>query len=169
MDYWLFTGDVYRPPLDDKPQPVARVTYAPGAAPSTAVELDVGVNEGQLQPKEERWYTFSRGDVTQRGSVETVFTLVFTPNDGNRIRDINFELFEANQLRDWAPDNRFNLQNFGKGSVVERDKGLETGELLWRGHVIAHDVYYMRVSNETEVPIDYRIFPDDVINANLIP
>lgn len=169
MDYWLFTGDVYRPPLDDKPIVTTPKKYSPGTAPSAPLDLEVGINKGQLAPHQERWYAFSRGDVDQSGRVETVFTMVFTPDDGNRVRDVNFELFEANQLRDWAPDNRFNLVNFGRGSVVSRDGGLETGELLWKGHVLAHDVYYMRVSNESDVTIDYWIYPEDVIHANLNP
>ncbi len=166
MDYWLYTGDVYSPELGQKTVPKPMV-FAPGTAPTVPEPLSVGVNEGQLKPNEEQWYVFSRGDVDDTGSVETVFTMIFTPDDGNRIRDINFELFEGDHLRDWAPDNRFNLVNFGQGSVVSRDGGLETGELLWKGHVIANDLYYMRVSNESDVTIDYIIHPDDVIKTNL--
>ena len=50
---------------------------------------------------------------------------------------------------------------------MNRDGGVETGELLWKGHVMAGNKYFMRVSNESDVPIDYTIYPDDVINANL--
>lgn len=167
MDYWLFTGDVYRPELGPKTEPVARVAAAPGTAPTSPKDLKVGVNRGRLNPRQEQWYAFSRGDVGKTGSVETVFTVVFTPDDGNRIHDVNFELFESNQLRDWAPDNRFNLTNFGQGSIVNRDGDPKTGELLWKGHIWAGDVYYMRVSNETDEVIDYWIFPEDVINTNL--
>ncbi len=169
MDYWLFTGDVYRPPLGEEPKRVARPPAAPGTAPTAPLDLEVGVNQGRLGPKQERWYVFSRGDVNKTGSVETVFTMVFTPDDGNRVRDVNIELFEGNQLRDWAPDNRFNIINFGQGSVVNRDGDPNTGEFIWHGHVIAGDRYYMRVSNETDVTIDYWIFPEEVINANLTP
>ncbi len=167
MDYWLFTGDVYGAELGPKRSPVAQIAAAPGKAPSAAESLKVDVNNGKLKPGEEQWYTFSRGDVDASGSVETVFTMIFTPDDGNRIRKVNFQLFEGNQLRDWAPDNRFNLVSFGQGSAVSRDGGFETGELLWKGHVIAGDIYYMRISNESDVTIDYQIFPDDVIKANL--
>lgn len=167
MDYHLFTGDVYRPELGEKKEPVARKPADPGTAPYAPVELEIGINRGQLKPNEERWYTFSRGDVAAGGRIETIFTMIFTPDDGNRRRDVSFELFDGNQLSDWAPDNRFNIKGFGKGSVVERDGGTKTGELLWKGHVLAGNLYYMRVSNETNVTIDYAIFPEDVINANL--
>ncbi len=170
MDYWLYTGDVYGPELGQKTTAVARVAAAPGTSPGSAVDLAVGTNQGHLKPNEERWYVFSRSDVDQlTGSIDTAFTLVFTPDDGNRVRDVNFELFEGNQLRDWSPDSRFNIKNFGHGSVVSRDDDLETGELLWKGQVLAGNEYYMRVSNETDVPLDYSIFPDDVIRANLNP
>lgn len=167
MDYHLFTGDVYRPELGEKSQPVARKAAAPGTAPYAPVELEVGINKGQLKPGQEQWYTFSRGDAAATGIVDTAFTMIFTPDDGNRIRSVNFELFEGNQLRDWAPDNRFNIIGFGKGSAVNRDGGVETGELLWKGQVLAGNIYYMRVSNESDVVIDYAIYPQDVINANL--
>jgi hypothetical protein len=169
MDYWLYTGDVYQPELGEPSViQVAQVQAAPGEAPATALDLAVGVNEGSLEPGQERWYAFSRGDVDQlHNSVNTAFTLVFTPDDGNRVRDVNIEMFEANQLRDWAPDNRFNLNNFGRGSVVSRDGRHDTGELLWYGQVIGGDRYYMRVTNESDVAIDYQIFPEDVINADV--
>ena len=168
MDYWLFTGDVYRPELGEPTQPVVRAPAVPGTAPSAPIPLKVGVNQDSLGPKEERWFAFSRLDADKGSPVETAFTLLFVPDDGNLIRDVNFELFEANQLRDWAPDNRFTIQNFGKGSAVSRDQDPQTGELLWKGHVIAGDLYYMRVSNETNRDIDFWIFPDDVINVDLV-
>ncbi len=167
VDYHLFTGDVYGPELGEKTQPVPRKPAAPGAAPYAPVELKVGVTDDQLKPGEERWYTFSRNDTDSDGRVETIFTMVFTPDDGNRKHRVNFELFEGNQLRDWAPDNRFNLKGFGGGSIVERDGGYETGELIWRGVVLDGNLYYMRVYNESDQTIDYKIFPEDVINTSL--
>lgn len=167
MDYWLYTGDVYSPELGEPAKPSPRAAAAPGAAPTAPMDLKVGVNQGHLEPDQERWYKFTRGDGRDRGQIETIFTLVFTPDDGNRIRQINFDLLESSQLRDWAPDNRFNLVGFGKGSVVNRDGNPQTGELLWKGHVLGGDTYYMRVSNGSDIPIDYWIFPEDVIAADL--
>ena len=92
--------------------------------------------------------------------------MFFTPDDGNRIRSVTFELFELNQVRDWAPDNQLGIVGFGKGSAVNRDGGIETGELLWKGHVTAGDTYYMRVLNGSDTPIDYTIYPADVITTN---
>jgi hypothetical protein len=178
MDYWLYTDDVYGVELGE-PQPVVEKTFAAGRAPSSAEPMEeAGINvsdtgtpkgegqvTGQLQPGEEQWYTFIRGHIGD-GRVETIYTMFFTPDDGNRIRSINFELFEANQLRDWAPDNPDGIVGFGKGSAVNRDGGIETGELLWKGHVIAGDTYYLRVINGSDTPIDFTLYPDDVITTN---
>ena len=167
MDYWLYTGDVYSPELGEKTVP-KRLTAAPGTAPFAPIELEVGTNDGQLKPNEERWYAFSRQDVEKGSRVETIFTMIFTPDDGNRRRDVNIEFFEARELRDWAPDNRFNINNFGQGSVVSRDGDVKTGEYVWKGHLLGGDLYYMRVSNESDVTIDFKIFPDDVISTTLV-
>ncbi len=170
MDYWLFTDDIYGAELGDEPQPIAEITADPGRAPDTATTLSVtteAVNTGQLQPGKEQWYTFSKAETGATGRVESTFTMFFTPDDGNRIRKINFELFEANQLRDWSPDNKLGITGFGQGSVVNRDGGITTGELLWKGHTFAEDTYYMRVINLSDTLIDYTIYPDDITNTEL--
>ncbi len=169
MDYWLFTGDVYDVELGEKTAPVARTPAKIGTAPSAPLALELGVNEGTLSSGQERWYAFSRSDVDRGSRIQTVFTMLFNPDDGNSGHNVNFELFEGNQLRDWAPDNRFNLDNFGQGARVNRDNNPETGELLWEGHVLAGDLYYMRITNESGTTIEYQIFPDDVVEANLDP
>ena len=167
MDYWLYTGDVYRPELGEPTKPAVR-TAAVGTAPFAPMPLEVGVNEGQLKPGEERWYSFLRADFARSGeSLETVFTLIFTPDDGNRKYKVAFDLFEESQLRDWSPDNRFGFNGFGKGTAVDRDSNPLTGELLWKGSVLANSTYYIRVNNGTDTTIDYRIFPEDMIHANL--
>jgi hypothetical protein len=166
VDYHLFTGDVYGPELGEPTVPVVR-TYDPGTAPANPVPLALGVNKNQLKPGEERWYTFSRLDAPRGERVDTIFTMVFTPDDGNRRHRVNFELYEGNALRDWAPDNRFTIVPFGKGAQIERDNSLTTGEKIWNGQVFAGDTYYMRVFNESNTTIDFYIFPEDVIAANL--
>ena len=67
-----------------------------------------------------------------------------------------------------GPDNRFNITGFGRGEVVSRDGDLNTGELLWKGQVLAGDLYYIRLTNESDKIIDYWIVPDDIINTSLI-
>lgn len=166
VDYHLFTGDVYGPELGEPIIPVVR-TYEPGTAPVSPVPLALGVNKNRLEPGKERWYTFSRLDAPRGERVDTIFTMIFTPDDGNRRHRVNFEIYEGNALRDWAPDNRFTIVPFGKGAQIERDQSLQTGEKIWNGQVFAGDTYYMRVFNESDEIIDFYIFPEEVVAANL--
>jgi hypothetical protein len=154
--------------LGDKLTPVIQQAQAaPGTAPSAPLPLQVGVNTGQLGPKQERWYLFTRGDVNQTGAVDTALTLVFTPDDGNRIRDIHLDLFEGNQLQAYSAGNPGGVQGFGTAAVVNRDGNLQTGERVWNGQVLGGNYYYMRVLNNSDVTIEYSIFPDDVVNTDL--
>ncbi len=167
MDYWLYTGDVRSPELGEPTPPQPPLQAAPGLAPSNPIELEVKVTDDTLDPNQERWYVFSRGDVEDTGAIETTFTMIFTPDDGNRIRDINVEIFEESALAEWAPDNRFNIVPFGRGNVISRDGNPKTGEFIWNGYVLAHNRYFLRVSNESDTGIDYRIYPEDVIHTTL--
>jgi hypothetical protein len=108
-----------------------------------------------LTPGEEIWYRFTRADVGAAGD-DTTFTMVFTPNDGNRVYNIDFDLYSGEEQN-----------QFGSGQVVERDGDVVTGEFVWTGQVKPNEVYYMKLSNNSDAAIDYWIFPDDVVNANL--
>ncbi|MBN1217409.1 MAG: hypothetical protein JXM69_00655 [Anaerolineae bacterium] len=156
IDYHLYTGDVYRPELGGPTQPQVEIAAAePGTERSAPFDLALGVNKGKLAPGEDVWYRFTRADVAATGD-DTAFTLVFVPNDGNRVYNVGFDLYSG------AEQNRF-----GSGQVVERDQDVVTGELLWTGQVRPNEVYYMRISNGTDIEIEYWIFPDDVVNASL--
>lgn len=155
IDYHLFTGDVYSPELGEKTQPVAQVAAAPGKARSVPYALGLGVNKGRVEAGADVWYSFSRADVPAAGG-NTTFTMVFTPNDGNRVYNVEFELFAGDQST-----------SFGKGSVLERDNDVKTGEFIWNGDVQPGLTYYIHIKNGNNIPIDFWIFPDDVVNANL--
>jgi hypothetical protein len=94
-------------------------------------------------------------------------TMMFTPGDGNRVRNVSFELIAADQLHNWARGNTDQMSNFGAGSIVSRDEDPETGELLWSGWLFDGETYYLKVRNGTEVSIDYWLFPGDIIRAEL--
>ena len=167
IDYYMYTGDVYSPELGEPTQATVRVPAGPGKEPTVPEPLEVGANDGRLAPGEEEWYTFTRLDVEPGTQVETALTLVFLPDDGNRNRKINFELYEEDQVRGWSPDNRFNITGFGRGQYVDRDGDVTTGEKIWRGSVLANNRYLLRITNESDVTIDFRLFTDDVINTSL--
>jgi hypothetical protein len=156
IDYHLFTGDVYGPPLGAvEEKPAVEIAAEPGTSRGAALDFQLGLNKGQLNPGEEVWYSFVRSDVAPGGG-NTAFTVVVTPNDGNRVHNIGMELYAGNDPN-----------SFGTGSVVERDNEVFTGELLWIGQVMPNSLYYMKVTNGSDVVMEYWIFPDDVINANL--
>ena len=165
IDYHVFTGDVYRPPLGGEAQPLAEIAGAePGTVPSAALGLGLGVNKGSLAVGEKVWYNFSRADVPAGGG-ETVFTLVFTPNEGDRVNQISVEVFDANQLTTWTPDLVIN--GFGESTTLDRDKNPQTGEIHWRGVIYPNAPYYVQLANNSDVPIDFWLFPEDVIDVSL--
>lgn len=167
IDFWLFQEDMLRPELGE-PSPPPSVAYvAPGTDPFHTMTLDVGVNSGNLEPGQELWYSFVRDDYDAVAYEQMALTMMFTPDDGNRVHNVGFELIPGDQLHLWARGESDSLRNVGAGSVVSRDGNPETGELLWSGWVMDGETYYLKVRNDAEIPIDYWFFPGDIIRAEL--
>jgi LPXTG-site transpeptidase (sortase) family protein len=139
-----------------------------GLSPFTALPLHDGRNTGVLAPGEGRWYEIasSSDGVFQR---QVNLTLFFTPDDGNRAHQVNFQIFSNNQITDWYWGDRGQMPNMGAGGVVSRDGNPVTGELLWSGWMMSNETFYIQVYNGTVVNIDYWLFTDDVIAAELGP
>jgi hypothetical protein len=165
IDYHLFTGDVYQPPLGGgAPETEIASSAEPGITPGSALDLGLGANQGSLPVGEDVWYTFSRADVPAGGG-ETVMTLVFIPNEGNRAEQVSVEIFDSNQVANWTPELIIN--GFGESTTKDRDKDPTTGEIRWRGTILPNTSYFIRLTNSSEVPINFWLFPEDVIDANL--
>lgn len=124
-----------------------------GSAPALAVSLVAGPNTGLMTPGEQRWFRFTPDD---SGHLEKSLTLMFTPGYEQSAAQVQFQLFEENQVASG------NMANFGAGQVVSRDGNPETGELLWTGWVFGQQNYYVQVLNGSSTPIDYWLFTDDV-------
>jgi len=139
-----------------------------GLSPFAALPLNEGRNTGVLAPGESRWYeiTPNLDGAYQR---QADLTLFFTPDDGGRTHHVNFQIFSANQVTDWYWGNGGHGPNLGAGGVVSRDGNPVTGELLWSGWTMSNDTYYIQVYNSTDVTIDYWLFTDDIIAADLGP
>jgi hypothetical protein len=167
IDYWFFQKDMPHPLLGTQALPAPPADVLPGTDPFHTLALDAGVNKGKLAPGQERWYSFARDDYDDATQEHSAFTLMFTPDDGNRIHRINFELFTAGQLHIWARGETDRMQNFGAGSEVSRDGNPETGERLWSGWLMDREVYYVRVRNDADVTADYWLFPGDIVRAEL--
>jgi LPXTG-site transpeptidase (sortase) family protein len=140
-----------------------------GLSPFTAIPLNEGKNTGSLASGEARWYTFVPGGNETAGQQQASLTLFFTPDNGNRAHLVNFQIFPADQITRWHGDGVDQMHNLGAGGIVSRDGNLLTGELLWSGWVTEGETYYIRVFNGADVAIDYWLFTDDVIAAELGP
>jgi sortase A len=140
-----------------------------GLSPFTAIPLNDGRNTGTLAPGEARWYKFAPGGNEAAFQRRVDLTLFFTPDDGNRVHLVNFQIFSAEQIARWRGDGAGHMQNLGAGGVVSRDGNPLTGELLWSGWVVDSEPYYIRVLNSADVSIDYWLFTDNVIAAELGP
>lgn len=148
------------------PQAVAEAEH--GLSPLTAFPLNPGRNTGILAPGESRWYELGANPdgAFQRQADLTFF---FTPDDGNRAYRVSFQIFPAEQIMRWYSNDVSQMQNMGAGGVVSRDGNPVTGELLWSGWVANDQAYFIQVSNGADVPIDYWLFTDNVMAAELGP
>jgi hypothetical protein len=167
VDFWLFPEDVPHPELGGPTPTPVPVNVPPGTDPFHTLTLDVGINTGKLAPGQERWYSFVRDDYDNVIDEHAAFTMMFTPDDGHRIHRVNFELFTADQLHIWARGDTDRLHNFGAGGIVSRDGNPVTGELLWSGWLMDGSAYYMKIHNDSDVTIDYWLFPGDIVRAEL--
>jgi hypothetical protein len=155
------------PELGEPAPPPSLVEVAPGTDPFHPLPLDLSLNTGKLDPGKERWYSFVRDDYDAEDYEAMALTMMFTPDDGNRVHRVGFELIPADQLHIWARGDADQLRNLGAGGIVSRDGNPETGELLWSGWLFDGETYYVKVRNGAEVPIDYWLFPGDIIRAEL--
>lgn len=169
VDYRLFNDDVQRIEFGDTPEPEPKPIFAAGAAPQTAIPLLQDKTTGGLEPGQEMWYSFSMADNDSEAFEEMALTMIVTPDDGNRIRQITFDVFTAQGVRTWSPDNPEGITNVGAGSVVYRDNNALTGERFWSGWVVDNDLYFVRLRNSSDIHIDYWLFNGDVYRPELGP
>jgi hypothetical protein len=155
IDYWLFDQDVIHPQLGAEPLPAAAPIFAPGAAPDTAIQLNFGQTIGKLEPGQELWYSFSLSDADEDYFEEMTLTMGVTPEDGQRIQRVTFDIFTKEGVRNWSPGNGAAIHNVGAGSIVTHDNNPLTGERFWSGWVVDNDLYYVRLQNGADIPIDY--------------
>jgi hypothetical protein len=175
VDYWLYDDEVSAPEMA---QPAAAVESAAappvapvdglGQSPFDALPLPSDRQRGHLLPGEEMWLSFAV-DNTPAQFEETALTLIITPDNGQRVWDVGFEIFTAAAVQNWAAGNSSSLNNIGAGSVTQRDSNPLTGERFWSGWVVNNDLYYVRIANGSGEPIDYWLFHGDVYQPVLTP
>jgi hypothetical protein len=166
IDYWLFDEDIYDPQLGLAPQPAAAPVFVLGDTPQSALPLGEGQNVGGLDPAQEVWYSFTTTNSEADFFVERALTMVVTPDDGNRIHHVNFEVFTADGVRSWSPGGAA-IYNVGAGGLVVRDNNLLTGERFWTGWLIEDMLFYVRIRNGSDARVDYWLFTGDVYGPEL--
>ncbi len=167
IEYWIFDSDIYNPELNPESAPPPAPVFAQGAAPQTAIPLKLGQNKGSLDPGQEVWYGFRITDYDEEYFEEMALTMITTPDDGNRIRYMTFDVFTAGGVQYWSPGDNSQINNIGAGSVVFRDDNLLTGERFWKGWLVDNDLYYVQIRNGAEVRMDYWLFTGDVYRPEL--
>lgn len=168
VDYWLFTGDVIHNPAFApvvEAQPVVHVE--PGTDILHPETMVMGLNQGQLEPGQERWYEVMLSDRNFSDPEHLELTLYFTPNDGHRLHYVDMELYTAAQRAVWSRNDAGAMTNFGAGAIVQLDNNPETGELFWEGHLIDEARYYVKVANGSDTTIDFWLFTDEMPNVSL--
>lgn len=182
VTYWLYPErNITFPSAETAPPPTVAPTSTPvatptpdvlperitdGVSPWTALPLaaDAPVqNHGRLDPHQTIWY---RLDPHGKGAVEAGLTLFVTPGNGHLLNGTTLDMFAAPALQNW-PHTVW--PNFGAGAAVERDGNAMTGERAWHGWLVAGEVYYVRLHNGNDAPVDYWLFPGQVYNVLLGP
>lgn len=178
VDYWLLPEDISGYPLGETekpeviqpvitPQPEPTPMPATGHNPQTAISLANNHNRGNLNPGDERWYRFTIRDADPEHFEEMALTMVATPDNGQRIWQISFDIFTAGDIQHWLEGHSSQLNNIGAGGVVDRDDNPLTGERAWRGWIIEGEIYYVRIKNSADIPMDYWLFTGDIYNPEL--
>lgn len=140
---------------------------ATGSAPDLAVSLVDGPNTGVMAPGGQRWFRLTPGQPGQAANLEQSLTLIFTPDDGQRIRRVSLQIFDENQLPLFYLGDASQMANLGAGQIVSRDNNPETGELFWTGWLPGQKSYYIQLLNGSDAPIDYWLFTANVVSYPL--
>ena len=184
IDYWLFSKDIPRYPLDTAPETLANVTSgdeqeppqtpptsdvagSDGRTPQTAITVQTQLIQARLDPSQETWYSFTVNDHTADYFEETSLSLFATPNQQQQINKFALEIFTSQEIEQWILGKKANIYNVGVGSLEARDNDPFTGERFWTGWLVENDRYYIRVSNSTDNTMDYWLFFDDIYHPEL--
>ncbi len=133
-----------------------------GSAPALAVTLVEGPNTGVIGPGGQRWFRLTLADQAQTANLEQSFSLIFTPDDGQRIRQVNMQIFDESQVALFYPGDPAHMANLGAGQIVSHDNNPVTGELFWTGWLPGQQNYYLLLSNGNDSPLDYWLFAGNV-------
>ncbi len=167
IDFHLFTGDIINWEFGEPSPPPVPVRVAPGTDPNHALNLTTGVNQGDLAPGDEHWYTTKIVDFDGEVNEQLQLTMYMTPNGGNNVHKVNFHVYNMGDVHIWNRGDVESLPHFGSGAIVTRDHDEQTGTRFWDGWLIDGNEYLIRIRNSSEEDIHYWLFTDDIWNVNL--
>lgn len=140
---------------------------ATGSVPALAITLVDGPNTGVIASGEQRWFRLTPRNPQQAATLEQSLTLIFTPDNGQRVRQVMMQLFDENQLPMFYGGDTRKMANLGAGQIVSRDNNPVTGELFWTGWLVGQSRYYIQVANGSDSAIDYWLFTDNIASYPL--
>lgn len=169
VDFYLFTGDIINVELGQPaPAPAPPVRVAPGVDPNHGLPLALGqVQEGDLQPGQERWYTTQIVDFDGESKEHLQLTLYQTPNGGQNVHRVHLEIFNAGDRHIWSRGNTEGMPHFGSGAIVDWDEDEQTGILFWDGWLVDGNEYLIRVRNSAQEPVHYWLFTEAAQDVSL--
>ena len=166
VSYWFYTGEVLEAELGE-PEIAEPVEATLGTDPNFPLPLHNSANMGTLEPEAERWYALHKSDLDDDLFERMDLTLYFTPNDGNNIHQVDFDIYEASQCDIWARGDGGDMRIMGAGAITEPGDNYLVGRLAWSGYLVDNDLYIIRVRNNSPGPIDYWFFTEELLDIDL--
>lgn len=156
-------------PVKPTPPPATPTPYQPvNIYPNNPLEFRFDeVNSGRLSPYGVHWYSLLLSDLDDEMIEDFEITMFTTPSNGFIDSRVNFALFPANQYHIWGRGMTNDMEHFGLGMWLSRDKDDHTGERLWSGSLVDGARYLVKVKNDSPVEVDYYLFAGDIVNAEL--
>lgn len=124
-----------------------------GSTPNSARTLVTGINLSHLEPGQEDWYLLNRAEFNSLDWVSLAMRYqTDVPVDTTQI---NFQVLTKAQPTTLmqGPSNPNLLVGEGLRSPVQA----HFSESLWTGQVASDKMYYIRVFNRADIPLDYTI------------
>ena len=128
-----------------------------GSRPSLAISLVEGDNTGVLGAQQERWFRLMPASPSDVVSLEQTLALNFTLPGASLEPALSLQLFEGKAAPSPQDDNIATLTSQGMGQPV-LDRSGQTVQVVWQGQLSPDRTYYILLNNQTDFPLDYRLF-----------
>jgi len=135
---------------------------ATGSSPAVAISLTGQVSSGILGPGQQRWFRIVPQLSQQATQIEKSLTLQFTSANPLPGQYLSLQLFEADQIQFFNPDDPGQMTNFGAGQHVDTASTPHSGQLFWTGWIFSDRTYFIQLKNDSDFTIDYWLSTQQV-------